>query len=261
MHLQDDGSQTITRSTVPPLVTLRQRLGMTTAPNVFVAQDRLLGTQVYEVPKYRGSTSVTGGDVKLVGHCTPGSTAYLHLPRVSGKARLTDGDTWMDLTATRRPGINTSGAMVRLGKVPASGVVSTEIKFTADPRTVEAKGVIGCLDEQRLANAIGQLQASAPTAIDVGGHSISAKLAAGSTGYAVVAVPKLPGWQCSVGGGKAVTPRDYGGLLAVQLTGSADRFSCTYTPPGLLRGLAIGGVAALVTLGMVLLGRLRRARS
>ena len=80
------------------------------------------------------------------------------------------------------------------------------------------------------------------------------------TGYAVVAVPKLPGWQCSVGDGKAQTPRNYGGLIAVQLTGSADRIDCSYTPPGLRRGLALAAVAAFVTLGIVLFGRLRRAR-
>jgi uncharacterized membrane protein YfhO len=77
----------------------------------------------------------------------------------------------------------------------------------------------------------------------------------------VVAVPKVPGWTCSAGGGEAKTPRDYGGLIAVQLTGSADRIDCSYTPPGLRRGLALAGVAALITLGLVLFGRFRRATS
>ncbi len=261
LHLEAGNKETITRSVVPPLVTIRRRLGMTGASNAFVAQERLLGTQVYEVPEYKGSKSITGGDVKLVGKCTPGTTVYLHQPRVSGEARLTDGTQWRALTATRRPGINTSSAMVRLGTVPASGVVSAEIKFTGSASGITATGAIGCLDEQRLGKAVRNLRLSGATDVQAGGHSISATLRPGSTGYAVVAVPKLPGWECSVDGGKAQTPRDHGGLVAVQLPDSADRIDCAYTPPGLRRGLALAAAAAVITLGLVLFGRLRRAGS
>jgi uncharacterized membrane protein YfhO len=261
LHMEPGGKETITRSAVPPLVTVRRRLGMTAGSNAFVAQERLLGTQVYEVPEYRGSKSITGGDVKLVGKCTPGTTAYLHLPRVAGEARLTDGDQWRELGASRRPGINTNSEMVRLGTVPASGVVSAEIKFTDDPSGIANTGAIGCLDEPALAKAVRDLRASGATDVEVGGHSISATLRPGSKGYAVVSVPKLPGWACSVGGGKAQTPRNYGGLMAVQLTENADRIDCSYTPPGLRRGLALAAVAAVITLGLVLFGRLRRSRS
>ena len=261
LHLEAGGREVITRSAVPPLVTVRRRLGMTATSNAFVAQERLLGTQVYEVPEYKGSKSITGGDVKLVGKCTPGTTAYLHQPRVSGEARLTDGNQWRELTASRRPGIYTNSAMVRLGTVPASGVVSAEIRFTGAPSGITATGAIGCLDEQRLAKAVRDLRLSGATDVEAGGHSISAMLRPGSRGYAVVAVPKLPGWQCSIDGGKAQTPRDYGGLIAVQLPESADRIDCTYTPPGLRRGLALAAVAAVITLGLVLFGRLRRAKS
>jgi hypothetical protein len=50
--------------------------------------------------------------------------------------------------------------------------------------------------------------------------------------------------------------------MAVQLPGNAERIDCSFTPPGLRRGLALAGVAALITLGLVLFDRLRRrARS
>ncbi|MEU4603722.1 YfhO family protein [Kribbella sp. NPDC023972] len=261
LHLASGGKETIVRSVVPPLVTVRRRLGATAASNAFVAQERLLGTQVYEVPEYRGSKATTGGDVKLVGRCTPGTTAYLHQPRVSGQARLTDSVQWHALTASRRPGINTNSAMVRLGTVPASGVVSAEIRFTGSTSGITSTGALGCLDEQRLARAVRMLRSSGATDVEAGGHSISATLPPGSQGYAVIAVPKLPGWKCSAGDGEAQTPRNYGGLIAVQLTGNADRVDCTYTPPGLRRGLALAGVAAVITLGLVLIGRLRRSRS
>jgi uncharacterized membrane protein YfhO len=260
-RLHVDGSaERITKSTVPPLVTIRQQLGTTTASNAFVAQERLLGTQVYEVPKYRGSKSTTGGDVKLVGTCTPGTTAYLHLPRVVGEARLTDGGPWTALGASRWPGTVTNSHMILLGTVPASGEVSAEIRFTADPSRITSEGAMGCLDEQALSEAVRDLRSSGATDVEAGGHSISATLRPGSTGYAVVGVPNLPGWTCSADGAKAQTPRSFGGLMAIQLPDNADRIDCSYTPPGLRRGLALAAVAAVIMLGMVLVGRLRRAR-
>ncbi|TDD25617.1 hypothetical protein E1218_14700 [Kribbella turkmenica] len=260
LHVRPGNVEEITRTSVPPLVTLRRRLGQTDASNAFVAQERLLGTQVYEIPEYRGSKSTTGGDVKVVGHCTPGTTVYLHQPRVSGEAQLTGGTEWQGLTATRRPAITTNSAMVRLGTVPASGVVSAEIRFADSPVRITPTGALGCLDEQKLAQAVRQLQAGGATDVEVGGHSISATLRPGSRGYAVVAAPRLPGWQCAVDGGEARTPRDYGGLIAVQLPNGAERLDCTYSPPGLRRGLALAAVAAAITLGLVLFGRLRRSR-
>jgi uncharacterized membrane protein YfhO len=260
LHMEA-GKATITRSTAPPLVTVRRRLGMTAPSNAFVAQERLLGTQVYEVPEYRSSKSTTGGDVKLVGTCAPGTRAYLHLPRVAGDARLTDGDQWTALGASGRPGITTNSKMVLLGTVPPSGVVSTEIRFTADPSDIADKEAIGCLDEQALTEAVRNLRLSGATDVKTGGHSISATLIPGSTGYAVVGVPNLPGWTCSVNGAKAQTPRNHGGLMAVQLPDDADRIDCSYTPPGFRRGVALAAFAAFMTLGIVLVGRLRRARN
>ncbi|WP_432887604.1 YfhO family protein [Kribbella sp. CA-245084] len=263
MRLVGTGQPNITRSDAPPLVTVRRRLGAPTfvdtdAPNAYEIQERLLGSTVYEVPKYKGTRFETG-DVKLVAACTPGTSAYLFMPRVGGRARLADGQ-WHELSATRRPGINTSSAMVALGSVPKTGVVLIELNFGDDPQGIPPSNAIGCLNHQELAKAIRRLRESGATDVEAGGHSLHATLRPGSTGYAVVAVPKIDGWMCSVGGGKAAVPRDYGGLIAVPLTGSADRIDCTFVPPGLRRGLAIGGAAAVLTLGIVLLGALRRRR-
>ena len=259
LQLGKDGPH-ITRSEVPQLVTVRRRLGATASSNAYVAQERLLGSTVYEVPEYKGKR-LTNGDVKLVAQCTTGTTAVLYTPRVGGRARLADGQ-WHELSATRRPGINTSSAMIQLGTVPKSGFVQIEIAFNEEPQRIEPSGAIGCLDQQALARAVRRLRASGATDVKAGGHSISATLPPGSRGVAVVAVPKVAGWKCSAGDGKAQTPRNYGGLVAVPLTGNEDRINCTYMPPGLRRGLAIGAAAAAITLGIVLLGwRRRRVRS
>ncbi|MFI5696539.1 YfhO family protein [Kribbella sp. NPDC051586] len=263
MRLVADGAPSITRSDAPPLVTVRRRLGAetavdTNAPNAYAIQERLLGSTVYEVPKYKGTRFATG-DVKLVAACTPGTSAYLFMPRVGGRARLADGQ-WHALNATRRPGINTSSAMISLGTVPKTGVVLIELDFGDAPQGISPANAIGCLDQQALAKAVRRLRMSGATDVEAGGHSLHATLRPGSTGYAVVAVPKIDGWMCSVGGGKAQVPRDYGGLIAVPLTGTADRIDCSFVPPGLRRGLAIGGAAAVLTLGIVLLGAVRRRR-
>jgi uncharacterized membrane protein YfhO len=247
---------TITRSEAPPLVTVRRNLGVTDTSNAYVAQERLLGTKVYEVPDYKGTRSATG-DVKLVAACKAGTTAFLYLPRVAGRARLADG-LWHELSATRRPGVNTSSAMVQLGPVPKSGVVRIEINFGDAPQGIPPRGAVGCLDQQALAKEIRRLRASGPTDVEAGGHSIRATLPPGSKGYAVVSVPRISGWRCSAGDEKARTPRNYGGLVAVPLTGSADRIECTFIPPGLRRGLAIGAASAALTLGIVLFGWWRR---
>jgi len=259
MRLDHAGAPRIARSEAPPLVTIRRRLGATEAPNAFVAQERLLGSQVYEVPDYKGTRFATG-DVKLVTRCTPGSSAYLYLPRVVGQARLSGGK-WHELSSSRRPGINTSSAMVGLGVVPKGGVVLIEINFGDAPQGIPPRGAVGCLDQQALSKAIRRLRSSGATDVQATGHSIRATLRPGSTGYAVVAVPKVSGWMCSAGDEKAKTPRNYGGLIAVPLTGTADRIECSYVPPGLRRGLAIGAAAAAITLGIVLFGALRRRRA
>jgi uncharacterized membrane protein YfhO len=248
----------ITRSEALPLVTVRPNLGVIDTSSAYAAQERLLGTKVYEIPDYK-VTRLATGDVKLVAACTAGTTAYLYLPLVDGQARLTGG-SWHELAAARRPGVNTSSAMVQLGAVPKSGVVPIEVDFAHAAQRVPRKGAVGCLDQQALAQAVRRLRASGATDVEAGGHSIRATLPPGSNGYAVVSVPRLSGWQCSAGDGKGRSPRDFGGLVAVPLTGTADRIDCTFIPPGLRRGLAIGAATAVLTLGIVLFGWWRRRR-
>ncbi|MEU4193543.1 YfhO family protein [Kribbella sp. NPDC026611] len=258
MRLIGDGVPQITKSEAPPLITVRRNLGDSNTPDAYTAQERLLGYTVYQVPDYKG-TRFASGDVRLVSRCEAGTTAYLHMPRVEGRARLEGGD-WHDLGATRRPGINTRSSMVGLGTVPANGVIRIEVNFGEDPQGIPPHGAIGCLNHQALGKAVRRLRESGATDVQAGGHSIRAKLPTGSKGWAVLAVPKLPGWTCKVGNGKAQTPRDFGGLMAVPLTGDPQQIACSYTPPGLRRGLAAAGAAAVLLLGIVLIGAARRRR-
>ncbi|MGZ0148744.1 YfhO family protein [Kribbella sp. WER1] len=257
-----NGDPHIRTEVVPPLVTVRRRLDPavqvdTDAPNAYLAQERLLGSTVYEVPEYKGTRFATG-DVKLVAACAPTSTAYLFMPRVGGRARLAGGD-WHELSATRRPGINTSSAMIELGTVPKSGVVLVEVNFGEDPQGIPPHNAIGCFSPVALEKAVKTLQATGATDVQAGGHSLRATLPAGSKGWAVIGVPKIDGWSCNAGG-KDQIPSNFGGLMAVPIVGPTTQVTCNFTPPGLTRGLAIAAAALVLTLGIAGLGAVRRRR-
>ncbi|GAA1593930.1 YfhO family protein [Kribbella sancticallisti] len=250
----------ITRADVPPLVTVRPK-PLPDAPKDSTAydmQERLLGADVYDIPVYKAKRAADGV-FTLQASCRPGLTVYLYLPRVDGEARFNTAN-WMPLAAARRPGINTSSAMVQLGKVPASGLIAAELKVKAAPNNFLYQGAMGCLDSARLTKAVAALQANGAVAVQAGGHSIHATLKPGTTGVAVIAAPHLPGWRCSTDNGQLKEASNYGGLLAVELPGPTRKVSCDYRPPGLELGLAAAGGAGLVTLLLALASLLWRRR-
>ncbi|MYV72124.1 hypothetical protein GT043_40680, partial [Streptomyces sp. SID2131] len=65
------------------------------------------------------------------------------------------------------------------------------------------------------------------------GHTVTAALPPGSTGVAVLAVPRTSGWRCAAGDAGPRPARAYGGLVAVPLDGRADTVHCSFRPPGL----------------------------
>jgi hypothetical protein len=80
----------------------------------------------------------------------------------------------------------------------------------------------------------------------VGGHSVSATVANPGTdggAAAVIATVNNSGWQCSDNGVQGART-DFHGLLAVRLSAGINHVSCTFTPPGMRRGLALAGAAA-----------------
>ncbi|NEA31779.1 YfhO family protein [Streptomyces sp. SID13031] len=257
----EDG--TIKRTEVPPLVTVHPKPadGAAQPDSVFAFQERLLGADVYEVPEYKGRRTAEPGVVTMTARCAPGSTVYLNLPRASGEARVGQDAEWQPLTASRRPGITTSSGLLKIGQTPASGVAVAEIKILAATGRLPVTGAMGCLDSEKLTKAVAALREAGATEVKTGGHSIDATLKPGSTGLAVVSVPRIEGWSCSVDGGKKQEPTELGGLLAVQLPGPSQKISCSFQPPGLGIGLAAGGGAFLITLGLALISLRRRRKA
>ncbi|MER5526827.1 YfhO family protein [Streptomyces sp. NPDC002677] len=257
---QGGGPSTVTREDVPPLVTVRPTAPHTT-PAAFGAspyrnQELLLGTRVYTLPRTTLSGEGKGdaargllvdGAQTLTARCQAGSEAFLWAPHYAGTAQLATGGE-RQLYRSDAEGTKIA-AMQPLGTVPASGQVRIDLKPDRLSR-VPAQGSVGCLDTAGLRAAVQQLKATGATEVTVSDGTLHARLPAGSTGTAVVAAPRIAGWRCSAGGDE-VAASEFHGLIAVPLGASATSLTCTFHPPGLRLGTAVGG-ASLLTL--ILLG-------
>ena len=70
-------------------------------------------------------------------------------------------------------------------------------------------------------------------------------LSSAATQVAVISTVHNSGWQCSDNGVAQGGGAKFHGLLAVRLSAGVNHIGCTYTPPGLRRGLAIAAAAGL----------------
>ncbi|MEV0375388.1 YfhO family protein [Streptomyces sp. NPDC050636] len=261
-------------SDAAPLLTVRSKLPRAGGGTVFARQERVLGARVYEVPSLTptaGAAPLPGRDgwtlpaerhpatghasagTTFTARCTPGSTALWYAPWFSGRISGPAGSTWgvgqRDMTANP----------VRvLGTVPADGTVS--VRFTSQERQHLPVHPLGCLSPRKLAAAVAALRAKGPVELTTSGHGLTAELPAGSSGSALLAVPAVAGWSCSVDGGPARAPRSFGGLLTVPLGTGATRLACSYAPPGLPAGLAVSCAAALTVAAVAGLAAVRGRR-
>ncbi|MCM1938012.1 YfhO family protein [Streptomyces sp. G3] len=291
---RDSTPVTVSRQDVPPLVTVRPapapgaRTGVSAfGPSPYRNQELLLGTRVYtvpaltartadgeqperaagdragtviEVPRTKGSRGRTAAASRpsIAAQCPAGSEVYLWAPHFSGTARLTDTPA-RPLTGRFTSDAAKIAAMQRLGTAPASGRVRIELSPTRTGTVPD--GAVGCLDTARLRTAVQRLEETGADEVTVSDGTVRAQLPAGSTGTAVLAAPRIAGWRCAADGAETKPAATYYGLVAVPLDGSATSVTCTFHPPGLRLGAAVGG-ASLLTL--VLLGTLtavRRRRS
>ncbi|MFF3325412.1 YfhO family protein [Streptomyces sp. NPDC002889] len=218
----------------PPLVTVRPpgpplRYG----DSPFHNQELLLGADVYTPA--------------VAGACPVGSEVYLWAPDFTGTARLGDGEA----VRLRGGQPKRRAALTPLGTVTAPGASLSYGKGAAAPPGASVE----CLDRKRLNAAVAGLSATGAVSVEVSGSSISAQLPPGTKGTAVVAAPRIAGWSCD---GR---PADsHLGLIAVPLDGSSTRIDCSFRPPGLLAGSAVGAAALSALVGSALLPALRRRR-
>jgi uncharacterized membrane protein YfhO len=252
---------TVTRRQVPPLVTMRDaapagRYGLSPFRN----QELLLGSTVYtpattQLRDSRGALQqptpkgyqVNGtmrnprsSTYRLTASCPAGSDVYFWSPDFKGRVTL-PGSAPVDFLG-RMP--THRAAVEHLGKVPGNGGRFTAAVRVMERGTLSTNGV-GCLDPGKLAAAERELTAGAATDIHVTDDGVSAKLPAGAHGYAVVAAPAIKGWLCSTDNGPSRPARSYLGLISVPVTAGATSLSCSFTPPGLHLGEAVGGASLL----------------
>ncbi|MEU9521918.1 YfhO family protein [Streptomyces sp. NPDC048224] len=190
----------------------------------------------------------------ITARCPAGSEVYLWAPHFSGTARLTATPA-APLTGRFTSDAAKIAAMQRLGTAPASGPVRIELSPTRTGTVPD--GAVGCLDTARLRAAVRELKDTGAEEVTVSDGTVRARLPAGSTGTAVLAAPRIAGWRCAADGAGAEPARTYYGLVAVPLDGSATSIACTFHPPGLRLGTAVGGVSLLT---LVLLGTLTAVR-
>ncbi|MEU5535168.1 YfhO family protein [Streptomyces sp. NPDC020362] len=285
---QDGSGVTVSREDVPPLVTVRPagaaaHAGLSTfGPSPYRNQELLLGTRVYTVPRLTVRTAagrvpsrsdddrpglrIGAPPVATAGHkptitarCPAGSEVYLWAPHLSGTARLA-GATRRDPTGRFRSDhpVTKIAPMQRLGTVPASGRL--RIELSPDRTSFVPDGAVGCLDTARLHTAVERLRATGATRVTVSDGTIRAELPPGSRGTAVVAAPRIAGWRCGAGDAPATPAGEYHGLIAMPLDGSSATLTCTFHPPGLRLGTAVGGGSLLVLAVLGTLTAVRRRR-
>ncbi|MEU0403659.1 YfhO family protein [Streptomyces sp. NPDC006197] len=240
---------TATTTPVPPLVTVRPPGRPATHPgdSAFARQERLLGADVYELPAPRRTGRT------LTARCPAGSQVWFWAPEYKGTAALAGrGPVEFD---GRPPAVR--APMRALGAVPDSGAVRIELRPEGKVRL--PREPVGCLVGARLDSAVRQLTVGGATRVRATGHTVTAELPPGSRGTAVLAAPRISGWRCAAGDAAPRPARAYEGLVAVPLDGRASTVSCSFRPPGLKLGGAVGA-AALLALAVTWLPHRRRAR-
>ncbi|MGW4051465.1 YfhO family protein [Streptomyces sp. NPDC004779] len=244
-----DGTATATTTPVPPLVTVRPAGDARVDPeeSAFRNQELLLGSSVYTLP------AVDRAGSTLTARCPAGAELWFWAPEFKGTAALA-GAAPADFDG-RPPAVR--AAMRALGTVPPGGDIRVDL--AGDGEITLPRQPVGCLDRARLAAAVTRLTAGGATRVTTTGHSLTAEVPPGSTGVAVVAVPRATGWRCAAGDAEPVSGRSHRGLLAVPLDGRATRVSCSFRPPGVRLGAAVGATALLALLATAHLAR-RRAR-
>ncbi|MFF4873711.1 YfhO family protein [Streptomyces sp. NPDC000961] len=238
---------TATTTPVPPLVTVRPapRPAGPAGDSAFARQERLLGASVYERPAPRRAGRV------LTARCPAGSQVWFWAPEYRGTAALA-GEEPVDFDG-RPPAV--TAPMGALGTVPASGEV--RIALGPEGKVRLPREPVGCLVRARLDTAVDRLAATGATRVRTTGHTVTAALPPGSTGVAVLAAPRISGWRCAAGDADLRPARAYEGLVAVPLDGRADTVRCSFRPPGLRLGGAVGAAALLA---LVATGALHRRR-
>ncbi|GGK09770.1 hypothetical protein GCM10011583_47360 [Streptomyces camponoticapitis] len=225
----------LSRAEVPPLVTVRppENTPARYGPSPFRNQETLLGSRVYSEP--------------VAGSCPAGREVFLWAPDYFGTARLGDSPP-VDLRGDKprwRAAVTSLGIAERAGE-----------RVTFD-RGVPGSRTVACLDRARLDAAVDRMKKTGAVSVRVTDHGVKAQLPPGSKGTAVVAAPRIAGWSCA---GKPAGSSL--GLVAVPLApdGTTTSVDCSFRPPGLRSGAALGGASLLVLLGIAVLSVRRRRR-
>ncbi|MEV6397554.1 YfhO family protein [Streptomyces sp. NPDC051907] len=211
------------------------------------------GENRYDADPFRNQERLLGADVYAEaadGVCPVGSEAFLWAPDFTGQARLGDAP-WVTLRGGQP---KRRAALTSLGTVESPGAtVAYRAKSGGQGRP---RATLGCLDPAKLAAAVDRLKQTGAVSVEVGEAGVRAELPPGATGTAVLAAPRIAGWSCD-----GEPAGSYLGLVAVELDGTRTTVDCSFRPPGLKAGAAVGTAGLLALAGVGLLPLVRRRRS
>ncbi|CAM5586307.1 membrane protein [Streptomyces spiroverticillatus] len=224
-----DTEFSVVRGEAAPLVTVREALpeGTDYGRSAFANQELLLGSQVYE--------RLPGTE----GRCTPGAAVYVWAPGLKGTARL-DANPAVGFDSKRG---RVRAPMQQVGMAPGDGRVRVRLEGPGQ-RGAE----VACLRADRLEEAVRGLRGA--SGISFGDGTVEARIPAGAGArVAVVAVPRIAGWQCAAPGTELAPAASYLGMLSVPVGPEGGLVRCEFRPPGLRAGSAVGGVALVGVAG------------
>ena len=197
------------------------------------------------VPQPGEAARLAGLRLPRRGSCPVGSEVFLWAPNYTGRARLGDSP-WVTLRGGQP---KRRAALTSLGTVNSPG---QKVGYSKDPAP----------HDPRLSGP-GEADRRRGPAEDDGrglgrGHRqrCTGRAPPGTEGTAVLAAPRIAGWSCN---GKPAG--SYLGLVAVPLDGSSTTVDCSFRPPGLKAGSAMGAAGLLGLVVLALLPRLlKRSR-
>lgn len=172
-----------------------------------------------------------------------GGPLYAHFPRV---------DAWLYVNNASHGPLYTNerDCIQYLGTFAPGEQVDLELELRTD--TAAPQALICELDPAALARATDVLAQNALQVTACSNGALSGTFTAAADGWLYTSIPAIPGWEVRVDG----TPTEHiallDALIAVPVTPGGHTISFHYTPPGLIPGLALTGLGALLTAVLLL---------
>lgn len=173
-----------------------------------------------------------------------GNPVYIYLDASGLTSLSVNGNYRCSLTPYEEQRIHALGA-------PAVGE-TLEVTITWDTSlpTLDWNTLVQQLDQEALRQAMAQLDNTQVETVT--NSQVILHATADTPSTLVTTIPAEPGWTAYVDGRKVDTGVCWDTFLTLELPAGTHQVTLRYTPPGLIPGLALGGVTILMGLGWLI---------